>query len=1050
MPLLDFFRRQESCRLLAEDESGLKARFEKFRSFLHANRSSLAAMATLEQLYHSGVPVGTPRILRDAEQVYAKVHELVAILNTLGHDRYTALISRIGAIMDEIRGCAIFTPHLHPTIRPLSDLGPDDGAFVGNKAANLGLMGSVLGLRVPEGFAISSSGFTRFIEENGLRAGLNALLAECSPEDASGNEAICTRMQNLVLDAPIPAALAQEILDAYAALELRTRPGVRVAMRSSAVGEDSTASFAGQYATELNVVASGILDAYRKVLASKYSPRAITYRLRYGLDDEDVPMCVACIEMIDSRESGVLYTVDPEAPHSVRMRLAAVAGLGELLVSGQVNPATVLMSRDSLAIEMTENGSATMRMANLRDGGTELVALENDTVLPPDEKDCRELGEAGLVVENHFGGPQDIEWARDQEGRLFILQARPLGIQTGPDEAPAPLDLDEFTVLVRGGVTASHGIGHGATHPAVPGGDIPQGCILVARTASPDLAAFMDRVAGIVTESGSVASHLASVARECGVPMIVGCPQATTLLRGGQIVTLVADACAVVDGIPEALLEREHRKPDRVFDSPVSIRFRSILDRISPLHLTDPFAENFSMSGCRTLHDAIRFAHEQIMRVMFGMAGAANADTPTIRMEFNIPLRFFFIDLGDGLRFGLTDCQTMLPEDIRSVPMRAFWKGLAHPGISWSGAVGMTLGNISSVVMGGMMASGNPPGGDSYALVARDYMNLSAKFGYHFANVDALCTDDAEQNHALIQFSGGVGGYAGKSLRLTFLGTVMTRLGYLVTITGDQLEARVTGLDTEQMTRLLDQTGRLLAASRLLDVGISGQGMVDRLTTSFFEEDYDFLGVTTSAALPGFYVPLGDWEQTTENGQPVILQDGSNWTGRFGIAATRFISKLARKNFQDFLDGLEAYFHFPLAIAKHSEMGNGTARVRVKPDSGEIDAAAGLAFGLQNVGNYYVWRVNALEHNAILFQFVNDKRIKRAEISCPIELGNWVELWVEMNGEKITAGVGSLVRLEYTAPGPVEGHLGLWTKADSRSFFQGLNATSATGEQRFF
>ena len=1049
MPILDYFRRQETCRLLAGDESALKARFERFRNFLRANRDSLADMATLEQCYHSGAPVGTPWVRAMTASLQKRVSEMASNLNALGRGRFEILESRVNDIMT-IPGQAEPRPRPAEAVtRPLGTLLADDIAAVGAKAANLGIMGSRLGLRIPDGFAISRAGFERFVEANGLREALDDQLAQWNADDPAGNERLCANMRELVQNAPVPEDLAREIISAYEDLESRTRPGARVAMRSSAVGEDTAASFAGQYVSELNVIRSGLLDAYKTVLASKYAARAIAYRLRLGLDDEDVPMCVLCIEMIDSRESGVLYSIDPDAPESGLMRLAAVAGLGELLVSGQVSPATVLIDRQTLDPVRLEPGSGKVRLANIATGGTELVVSAEDSAFLPAEEDMRELAEAGLRIEVHFGGPQDIEWARDAQGRLFLLQARPLGIEdAGPERAELP-NLDDCTVLLDGGTQASRGIGQGPVHLATSGAEIPQGAILVSRSASPDLATFMERVSGIVAESGSVASHLASVARECGVPMIVGCAGALEKLRPGQIVTLVAEHGAVIDGAPESLREFARHKPARIFDTPVARRFRSILDRVSPLHLTDPAAENFSIEGCRTLHDVIRFAHEQVMRVMFNMAGTAADDTPTIRLEFNIPLRIHFIDLGDGLRFGLTDCQTLRPEDIRSVPMRAFWRGLAHPGISWSGGVGLSLGNISSVVMGGMMASASSVGGDSFALVAHDYMNLSAKFGYHFANIDAMCTDEAEQNHVIVQFSGGVGSFTGKSLRLNFLGTVMTRLGYQVGIIGDQLEARASGLNAEQIAHILDQTGRLLAASRLLDVGISGQNMVERLTESFFAENYDFLGVTDHEALPGFYVPLGEWTKSEEDGHPVIVQDGSGWAGKLGVATTRFISRLARKNYQDFLDGFEAYFHFPMVIAKQSGMSDGTMSVFVKPVSGAIDAAAGLAFGVQNVGNYYVWRINALEQNAILFQFRNNERFKLAEVTCPVELGRWVELRVEVQGATITATVVNKARVEFSAPGPVEGHLGLWTKADSKSMFKDLDAVSGNGRKRF-
>ena len=519
MPILDYFRRQETCRLLAGDESALKARFERFRNFLRANRDSLADMATLEQCYHSGAPVGTPWVRAKTASLQKRVCEMASNLNALGQGRFETLESRVDDIM-ATPGQAKPRPRPAEAItRPLGTPLADDIAAVGAKAANLGIMGSRLGLRIPDGFAISRAGFERFIEANGLREALDDQLAQWNADDPAGNERVCARMRELVQNSPVPEDLARDIISAYEALELRTRPGVRVAMRSSAVGEDTAASFAGQYVSELNIVRSGLLDAYKTVLASKYAPRAIAYRLRLGLDDEDAPMCVLCIEMIDSRESGVLYSIDPDAPESGLMRLAAVAGLGELLVSGQVSPASALIDRQTLAPVRIEAGSGKVRLANIATGGTELVVAAEDTAFLPAEEDMREIAKAGLRIEAHFGGPQDIEWARDARGRLFLLQARPLGIEdTGPERAELP-DLDGCTVLLDGGTQASRGIGQGPVHIAAPGTEIPQGAILVSRSASPDLATFMERVSGIVAESGSVASHLAEAVLElCADP----------------------------------------------------------------------------------------------------------------------------------------------------------------------------------------------------------------------------------------------------------------------------------------------------------------------------------------------------------------------------------------------------------------------------------------------------------------------------------------------------------------------------------------------------
>ena len=199
-------------------------------------------------------------------------------------------------------------------VLPFEALKPDMARAGGGKATNLATIRNLLGIPIPEGFVITAHAFERFIEESGVAKSIDEMLAEITPEMTEEMEAKCKAIQEMVLNAEVPPAIADEILWAYAVLEAKNRKNVRIAMRSSAVGEDTEASFAGQYITVLNVTKDNLLDAYKAVLASKYSPRAILYRLSYGLDDRDTPMGVAGIVMVDSRASGVLYTVDPSNP----------------------------------------------------------------------------------------------------------------------------------------------------------------------------------------------------------------------------------------------------------------------------------------------------------------------------------------------------------------------------------------------------------------------------------------------------------------------------------------------------------------------------------------------------------------------------------------------------------------------------------------------------------------------------------------------------------------------------------------------------------------
>ena len=299
------------------------------------------------------------------------------------------------------------------------------------------------------------------------------------------------------------------------------------------------------------------------------------------------------------------------------------------------------------------------------------------------------------------------------------------------------------------------------------------------------------------------------------------------------------------------------RSRSPIYDSPMFLRLREVLDLITPLNLTDSKDSSFSPAGCRSVHDIVRFCHEVSLRTMFGLMGEANESVVSEKLSFNIPISLHFIDIGGGLQDGLSSCDRITPESIRSVPMNAFWRGLSHPGINWSSAVGLDMRNLATLMSAS--AGGDLPGGDSYALVSHDYANISIKFGYHYCNVDSLCGEDASQNYVTMQFSGGVGSYYGKVLRIDFLSRVLTRLGFAVTVTGDTISASLKGFDQSAQEQALDQLGRLLASSRLLDVGIRSQEDIDRMAEAFFRSEYDYMNMGRAYALPGFYVPEGDW-----------------------------------------------------------------------------------------------------------------------------------------------------------------------------------------------
>ena len=1055
MPILDLFTRKRLCHLLVNRTGEIAAKYNHFMDFLSENRTTLAIISELEHLYYQGGPFTMTTVAARYRDLRAATRALTAALNALSHGKYKELDRAIDRINQQIApilapSCPLPTGEL---VLPLEALGPEMVRMAGAKATNLALIRKFVGASVPPGFVITARATHLFFLETGLAGPIAERLSRLSPEAPELLDEASRVIRDLILAAEVPKQLAAEILQAYRDLEAKTRARVRLAMRSSAVGEDSEASFAGQYATELNVTADRLLPAYQQVLASKYSPRAIAYRLRYGLEDWDTLMCVAGIMMVEARASGVLYTVDPARPGANRLKVSAIWGLGEQLVSGEAQPDEFFLDKQTVAITRRLIRRKTHRLINLPEGGTRLeeVPAEEQELPCLDDAAVLALARYGLQLEEYFHGPQDVEWALDQQGQLFLLQSRPLGlVQAKTEQEALPQSFPGHPVLLSGGQVASPGIAEGQVFLAEgePGRERPADAILVCRTASPDHARLLGQVKGIITEVGSVTSHLASVARESGVPALFNVGRAAAALTDGASVTLVAggveDQGIVYQGlVPE--LARAARPPRRpLFESPLQRRLRDFLDQVAPLHLTDPREPSFSPRGCRTFHDIIRYAHEMLMQEMFGLAAGADGAT-SVRLTTDIPLTLHLIDLGGGLRKGLTTCDTITPDHLESLPMRALWRGFCHPGITWQGGVSIDAGNILTLMARG--AAGELPGGESYAILSREYLNLSAKFGYHFANLDAYLSDDPAQNRIFLRFAGGAGTYYGKSLRLNFLGNVLSRLGFKISVTGDLLDASLSGYDPETMKSILDQVGRLLATSRLLDLAITNEASVQRMIEAFFQGDYDFLQQAQAARIPGFYTNTGNWKVVEAEGRKLLQQDGSEYGSILTAGLANFMGKVMGHKYLELLDNIEAYFYFPLAVARDSEVSEGTLRVRVKPAAGSIDQAGGLAFGIKNINNYFVLRINALEDNVILFEYVNSRRLTRATVPKEIRKDQWRLLAVEFSGHTLKGYLDGELLIEYAADRPLRGYVGLWTKADSVTYFDGLTI-EAKGQKR--
>ncbi len=723
---------------------------------------------------------------------------------------------------------------------------PVDAALIGHKSANLLLVKTAVKARVPDGFTITATTCALLIDQNRLRPAMDLLLAALDPASDSSLEETSQALMTLVRRMEIPEPIAQAILDQYDQLAARSpHAAPRVAVRSSARQEDGSRSFAGQYHSALAIGREDLLAAYLEVLASKYTPQALVYRIHAGLCDEEAAMAVLVLVMIDAVAGGVVYSKDPSG-ESEALLIHAVHGLGLPLVGGEIVPEISVFLPHSDTPSQVRRGSQDHRMV-LHQGRLrqeESAAIEVSSPVLSEEQ-AGQLAAIARQLEGSFGEPQDIEWALDRNRELYILQSRPLRIEQRPTPA-AGIAAVAPRPLLTGAKRAAGGIGWGRVYHLPTGdrgADLSPGTVLVTRHIPPSLVRYIGRLAAVVCEQGSVTGHFATVCREFGVPLLVEVAGGMALLPSGLEVTVDGFQGAVYSGKVAALLAQKAAAGTTV-PSPFSGKLRTLLDYITPLHLTDPTAADFRPQSCRSLHDIIRYAHEKAVQIMFGVSDLASGTSSRCRkLATDLPLEVYLLDVG-GAFVEATKAAgeggegvagaTIAPEDLRASPFLAIWRGLSHPEIDWRTHLHFDWKGYGDMALSGGIARGSSKDFASYAVVSPDYLNLNMRFGFHFTLVDCLCGPESRANYCHLRFAGGGGDYEGRSLRLTLISRILRQLGFAVDIRGDLLDARVSGTPAKELCALLTQVGRLLGMTKLLDMVLQDEDL-DHHMGQFFQ-----------------------------------------------------------------------------------------------------------------------------------------------------------------------------------------------------------------------
>ncbi len=839
---------------LTEKFSGKKPpwqdQFKLFKEIIDSNNRALDIITDLGEKLGGDYLFDRVYIKSAYHKLNNAVGASIQKFDTLTQKKYSRLQKTFDGIDSRINSAIKDTAVIvGKAVVSYGDIGWDMTHEVGGKNLNLAEMKNQLKLNVPPGFAITTRAYEMFTLHNHIDTMIEGLSSAGSLEDEQ-----LDRLRDLVLNGEIPPAISDDIGNALAILKSDIKTPCFVAVRSSAEEEDGEFTFAGQFKTVLNVPAekNAIEAAYKEVIASLFSRDAAAYLKNTGHVAGSMKMAVGCVLQIDAVSSGVIFSSSPE--HSADIMIDASWGLGVSVVDGTVEPDLFMVKKPTdknpgFKITDRKTGRKDSMAVLLSDGGIEAMATPADKTNTPCLTDDQvfELASQAVLIERHFGVPQDIEWAADKDGIIYILQARPLRLEEDRDQ-DIPIPAEAAVIMEGKGTVVQRGTGAGAVFITNRDDDIeniPRGAVLVARTDSSKFVKVMPYISAIITDTGAPVSHMASVCREFKIPTLVNAGDATKILKQGKVVTLHMDKegnARVYEGFIKELVKASRESVFGMEGIGEYRKKRQLLRYISPLHLVDPLMEDFTVEGCRTIHDVLRFMHEKSVTELIDEARhrGVNANSQaTVRLELPIPAALMVVDIGGGLT--LPDKKDKIGiEQVSSLPLASILKGMTYPGVWHSETVSLNVRDLlsSMIRMPDIRIDAESYVGYNLAVVSREYVSLNLRFGYHFNMIDCYCSENARNNHIYFRFVGGATDIVKRSRRVTFIAAVLKEHGFGLNIKGDLLVARLSNISQDRVQELLDQLGRLISYTRQLDAILNSDELVNRYTAEFLAGKY--------------------------------------------------------------------------------------------------------------------------------------------------------------------------------------------------------------------
>jgi pyruvate, water dikinase len=822
------FKKPETAAALQSNKDAYLERYRSFRELLSHNNKALELMADMDEQLSGEFPPDGNILCRKITDITDKVRMVIDSLNLISGDKYTGLYDRFNEITSEMGECLTQKEAIPVSgyTAPFDEITVEMKHIFGNKNANLGEVRNRLKLPTPDGFAISAFAFKKFMDYNGLCGKINEKLSRARTENNEHPDRISGEIRELIINAGIPPDMEAEVTGAFAKLCERVSPdkkNIFVSVRSSATHEDGEFSFAGQYSTFLNAPWDSVLQKYKEVIASLYNPGGLIYYRTKNFPGSGPVMSVGVLEMIDALAAGVMYSRDPNGPRADTILVSSVRGLGKGVVDGITTPETYIVSRSSMEIIQRKIPEQKSMITLRAGGGVEEVPLTEDIKGGPcpTNEQIKTLAGYAMALENHYGYPQDVEWAIDRDERPFILQTRPLMILKEGSGTNVPV-FRGYNVLLDKGIIASRGIGFGKAFIVRTEEDLknfPEGAVLISKHTSTKLTAVVDKAAAIITNVGASTVHMATIAREFQVPAIVNTGTATEVIKNGLEITVDAFNCIVYEGHLDELAEFSKKRRIAFKETRLYATFDMLRKKIIPLNLVNPVNERFTTEHCKTLHDITRFAHQKAMHEMFDITKEFPEDIGALKLIAGIPLSIYMIDLGSGLSAGKEGSANIIrPEDVVSVPFNAFFRGLAS--VTWPdprhidavGFMGMIAhtASMSEAELGRM-------GEKSFSFIAGEYMNFSINLGYHLSVVEAFTGENLNDNYIRFFFKGGAADMERRLRRMKLISEVLGKMDFDVKIREDIIHAVITKDAKPSLEEKLEILGKLTVYTKQLD-----------------------------------------------------------------------------------------------------------------------------------------------------------------------------------------------------------------------------------------